>query len=151
MMTPDPIMYFLLMARRTAFFKLQDLFPECFLYREQSPQAEPLLCLREDSCPGNHNCMETLAKRLKIMFDLLSHADLILLYYKKRNIPGMGAGVFWKDFRDPRTITMNPKAWARLKLRGKVLQFQPDESFFLSGRSPDPEEKDEATKDQLTV
>ena len=137
------IMYFLNLSDRTAFFKLQDIFPECFLNREKSPQAEPMTCLR-DSCPTNHNCMETLAKRLNALFDLLKGIDLFILYFKKRNITGLGAGVFWRDMREPRVITMNQGAWNRLKLRGAIYQFQPDPSFFLSGKSQAPDVEEEA-------
>lgn len=137
------IMYFLNLSNRTAFFKLQDIFPECFLHREKAPQAEPMICLR-DSCPVNHNCMEILAKRLHALFDLLPGVDLILLYSKKRNIEGLGTGVFWRDMQEPRVITMNPGAWKRIKLRGAVYQFQPGSSFFLSGKGPEPDVEEEA-------
>jgi hypothetical protein len=132
------IMYFLEVTGKSAFFKLQDIFPECFLYRDQSPRVEPLLCLKEDVCHVGKGCMDTLAKRIKVLFDLLPKADLILLYYKKRNVPGMGAGVFWRDFSAPRVITLNLKAWERLKLRGSVYQLQPEDGFFLSGQAPQP-------------
>lgn len=135
------ICYFLVLSSKTAFFKLDDLFPECKLYQEQAPMTEPLICLASDSCPVNHNCMETLVRRLKMIFgEITPQADLILLYFRKRNVPGLGAGVFWKDFREPRVITMNPLAWARVKTRGDAFQFLPGETFFLSGQAPPPEE-----------
>jgi hypothetical protein len=133
--------YFLVLNQKTAMFKLEDLFPECSLYREQSPRAEPLVCLAEDNaCTVGHNCMESLVRRLKLVFEeLLPQAQLILLYFRKRNVPGLGAGVFWRDFREPRVFTVNPRAWERVKRRGVVFQFVPGESFFLTGKAPEPE------------
>jgi len=136
----QPIFYFLVLSTKTAMFKLNDLFPECQLYREKSPQVEPLVCLRDDSCPVNHSCMLHLVNRLKVLFhEIVPQAELILLYFRKRNTEGLGAGVFWKDFREPRVFTVNPKAWERVKIRGATYQFLPSESFFLTGRAPSPE------------
>ena len=145
------IMYFLVMSSRTAFFKLEEIFPECYLNREKSPQIEPLICLREErACHVNYNCMEIIAKRIRLMFDeFLQNADLTVLYFRKRNIEGLGAGVFWRDFREPRVITMNPTAWSKIKQRGNLYQFYPEPSFFLSGKSANPEESTE--KEQLLV
>lgn len=133
------MMYFLLMSRKTALFKFNDLFPECALYIEKHPQIEPTMCLRETAaCTVGHNCMETLAKRIKVLFEeVLDGVDLLILYFKKRNMPGMGAAVFWRDFREPRVITMNQGAWNKIKERGWVYQFTPGSSFFLSGQASD--------------
>jgi hypothetical protein len=138
---PNPVMYFVVMSSRTAFFKLEDIFPECFLYRESSPQIEPLICLREDnSCHVGRNCMNALVGRIRMLFDqVLPNANLVVLYYKKRNLPGIGAGVFWRDFRTPRTITVNPYAWSKIKQRGELFEFHPDSGFFLTGKSAPPE------------
>lgn len=146
------MMYFLLMSQRTAFFKLEDLFPECFLYREKHPQIEPAICIAEDAaCTVGKNCMETLAKRLKVLFDeLLVDTDLILLYYRKRNLPGIGAAIFWRSFEEPRLITVNPTAWEKIKKRGSVYQFTPGPSFFLTGKAPDavaPQNQDTSVLD----
>lgn len=136
----QPIFYFLVLSSKTAMFKLDDLFPECRLYREKAPQAEPLICIRDDSCPVNHGCMASLVRRIKMLFEeIVPQAELIILYFRKRNVPGLGAGVFWKDFREPRVITVNQQAWERVKFRGTTFQFLPSESFFLSGRGPEPE------------
>jgi len=146
---PKELMYFLLLSSKTAFWKLEDLLPECFLYREKYERIEPLICLREDhSCHVGQNCMETVAKRLHALFEqvLPRYVDLVLLYFRKRNLPGMGAGVFWKDFRTPRVINMNLGGWNRVKLRGEVLRFTPGESFFLSGRAPEPTQEPAQSK-----
>jgi hypothetical protein len=101
---------------------------------------EPLVCLAEDlACTTGHGCMEALVKRLKMLFEeFRPEPKLILLYYRKRNVPGLGAGVFWPNFREPRTITINPTAWERLKKRAAVYQFLPSEGFFLTGQAPEP-------------
>jgi hypothetical protein len=137
------LMYFVVFSRKTAFFKLQDLLPECFLYREDSPQLEPLICLQEEnSCHVGRNCMETLVKRLHTVFEeILQHVDLILLYYKKRNMPdSIGAGLFWSNLEDLNVVTINRTAWNLIKNRGEVFQFQPGTDFFLTGSTAPPEE-----------
>lgn len=148
---PGGSIYFVLFCGKTAFFKLQDLFPECFLHREKVPLAEPMTCILNDSCPVNHNCMETLAKRIFVMFEeVLPAAKMIVLYYKKRNIPGLGGTIFWRSMKEPRVITMNPFAWNRVKQRGEVYEFTPSPSFFLTGNTKSPKfiEK-ELAKDKL--
>ena len=129
------MVYFVVMSSKTAFFKLEDVFPECSLYREKYPNLESLVCIRADACHAGHNCMETLTKRLHVIFDdLLPSVELIFLYFKKLGDLGMGAGVFWRDFREPRVITVNPKGWHRIKRCGDVYKFTPEPGFFLSGR-----------------
>lgn len=144
-MVQQSIQYFLVLSSKTAFFKLDNIFPECALYRDQSPRIEPLICLAEDmACTVGHACMDTAVRRLKMLFsEIVPTAELILLYYRKRCVPGIGAGVFWKDFREPRIITVNPKSWERVKFRGVAFQFSPSESFFLSGQSEKPQESQE--------
>jgi hypothetical protein len=135
------IMYFVVFSSKTAFFKLDDIFPECLFYRDKSPQIEPLACLQEDNaCTEGRHCMETLSKRIFVMFEEVCDCDLLILYFKKRNYQGLGAGVFWKDMREPRIITMNPSAWSRIKMHGNVYRFNPGHEFFLSGSSAPPKE-----------
>ena len=90
------IMYFVVFSSKTAFFKFEDIFPECFHYRDQHPQIEPLVCMREDyACTVGKGCLDTLAKRIFILFEeVCANADLIILYYRKRNVQGLGAGLF---------------------------------------------------------
>jgi hypothetical protein len=144
------ILYFVVFSSKTAFFKLQDIFPECFFYRDQSPQIEPLVCMREDNaCTVGKNCMDVLAKRVYILFEeVCLDADVVILYYRKRNIQGMGAGVFDREFKNPRIITMNPSGWNMVKRRGNIYQFDPSQDFFLSGQAAPPE-KTEKHEDQL--
>jgi len=136
--------YFVTFCEKTSFFKLQDIFPECFLHREEVPQVEPLICVRNDSCPVNHNCMEALAKRIYILFkEVLPTSRMIVLYFKKRNIPGIGGCIFWRSMDEPRLITVNPFAWAKVKRRGTIYEFSPGPSFFLTGRTAPPEPTEE--------
>lgn len=141
------ILYFVVFSSKTAFFKLEDIFPECFFYREDSPQIEPLICLREEnSCTVGKNCMDVLAKRLYVLFEeVCLNSDLIILYFKKRNVPGLGAGVFDSEFENPKVITMNPHGWNMIKSRGNIYQFDPSQDFFLTGSAPPPEKVEKSS------
>ena len=132
--------YFLTFCEQTAFFKLQDIFPECFFHREGTP-IEPMFCMTGD-CPVNHNCMEMLSKRVYVLFqEVLGNVELLIFYYRKRCAPeSIGATLFWRDMREPRNITVNPWAWQRIKARGVVFQFSPPPLFFVTGRTAAPQE-----------
>ena len=138
---PKELIYFLQLSSKSSFWKVDDVFPECLLYREHAPRIDPLICIKENTCHVGHNCMEILVKRVHALFDEVvpKYVNLILLYFKKRNTNGIGAGVFWRDFRTPRIITLNPGGWRTVKARGEVFRFTPGESFFLSGRTLPPE------------
>lgn len=136
--------YFVTFCEKTSFFKLQDIFPECFLNREHVPNVEPLVCVRDDTCPVNHNCMEALAKRVYILFEeVLPASKMIVLYFKKRNIPGIGGCIFWRTMSEPRVITINPFAWNKVKQRGTVYEFSPGPAFFLTGQAAEPQPTEE--------
>ena len=143
---PGGPLYFLLLCNHTAFFKLDSVFPECYLYRDQMPRTDPLMCLHS-TCPANHSCMETVAKRLFVLFnEVMPQVELIILYFRKQTTLGLGAGLFWKNMQEPRFITMNPSAWDLVKSRGFVFEFQPGASFFLSGAASTPELKSDSEK-----
>lgn len=130
----NKIMYFVVFSSKTAFFRLVDIFPECGLYQEKSPQLEPMVCLTENVCHVGHSCMDKLARRVHAIFEeVVPSADLLLLYYRKRNYDGLGASIFYRDMSNPRNITMNPYAWERIKRRGKIFEFDPSVDFFLTG------------------
>jgi len=146
---PGGSILFLIFCEHTVFFKLDSIFPECYLHRDQMPRTDPLMCLYSN-CPGNKNCMETLAKRIFVLFhEVITQADLIVLYYRKQTSDSLGAGLFWKDMREPRYITMNPSAWDLIKTRGLVFQFTPGPYFFLTGSAPPPKEETESEKSAL--
>ena len=137
---------FLLFCSKTAFFKLDSLFPECKLYREQMPRTDSLMCLGS-SCPGNHNCMETLAKRIFVLFkEIIPQVKLIVLYFRKQGSTSIGAGLFWSDMREPRLITINPSAWEMIKYRGLLYEFTPSPQFFLTGNSAISAQPEDNTK-----
>jgi hypothetical protein len=141
----NSMMYFVIFSRKTAFFKFEDVFPECFLYRKDSPQLEPLICLLEDgACHVGKNCMETLVKRLHILFEeILQNVDMLLLYYRQNYDPNsIGCGIFWRNLQDFQVRTINRTAWQMVKNRGSVFQFQPGTNFFLSGKAAPPKEPD---------
>lgn len=144
---PTSLMYFVVFSKKTAFFKLDSVLPECFLYREESPQLEPLICLLEDgACHAGKNCMETLVKRLHVLFEeILHNVDMIILYFRQRYDPNsIGCGIFWRNLKDFQVRTVNRSAWDVIKDRGEVFQFQPGVDFFLSGNAAPPEEPDSA-------
>jgi hypothetical protein len=147
MSEPGGAFYFVSLNKKTIFFKLQDIFPECFVHRERVPNVDPMLCLQGE-CPVNHNCMETLAKRIFVLFkEILPAAQLIVLYYKKRIVEGMGGSLFWRDMREPRNISINPWGWESAKKRSLIYKFEPGPYFYLTGSAPPPEEiSDESVK-----
>jgi len=137
---PGGPIYFVSLNSKTIFFKLQDIFPECYFHREQSPNVEPMLCL-QGSCPTNHNCMETLAKRIFILFqEVLPAAKLIILYYRNKNINRIGGSLFWRDMREPSNISINPWGWESAKNRSIIYKFEPGPQFFITGSAPSPKE-----------
>jgi len=147
---PSKLMYFVIFSQRTAFLKLEDVLPECFYLRRESPQLEPLLCLLEDNaCHVNQNCMEKLVKRLHVLFEEVMHGiDLILLYYRQRAVvDSIGCGIFWRNLRDFKIATINRSAWAMIKNRGNVFQFQPATEFYLSGAASAPPEEPESPEE----
>lgn len=126
-------MYILEVNKKTLFTKFLEVYPECeFLIRDQS-NLYPLLCL-QSSCPRAANCMEKLARRVKELFDAFPQAELLVLYFKYRDAPGkLRAGVFWKDMREPRFITMNPGAWKKFKEIGEVYEWELPSELLLGG------------------
>jgi hypothetical protein len=115
----------------TIFTKLKDVYPECFLLIEQASSLFPLRCLK-DHCPRNANCMEKLANRVKYVFDSFPKAQLLVLYFAYPDRPGATrAGIFWRDMREPRFITMNRSGWEKMKQMGVVYEWQLPDDLFL--------------------
>ena len=81
--------------------------------------------------------MEKLAKRVKHIFDTFERTELLILYFKYRDHPTrLRAGVFWRDLREPRLITMNPYAWEKLKEIGTVYEYTLPDVLFLGTMDP---------------
>lgn len=133
-MTPKSSMLVLhLVSQRkgtgTLWAKMDDVFPECGLLIKDATRMEQLQCFI-DSCHVGANCMERLARRIKVLFDAFPKTELIYLYYRRRSDGLLRAGLFWSDFREPRLISMNRGAWERLKHHGQVFQFTPPDGFY---------------------
>lgn len=131
--------YFLSLSNKynsdfTAFFKFQDILPECYFNREGSG-LEVATCIKNMDCHVNHNCFEILFKRVNILFNetVVHGTSIILLYFRKVGVPGLGAVVFDRQFDkvEPRWITMNPSAWNKVKNYSEVYSFKTNSEFFL--------------------
>jgi hypothetical protein len=119
-------------GRSVVFMKLRDLYPECLFLIEDLMQMFPLRCLRDDGCPRNMSCMGTLVKRLQYVFETFDDADLVLLYFSYRDMPGsQRAGVFWRDMREPRYTVFNRTAWEKMKSKGQVFEWRLPDNLFL--------------------
>ena len=80
--------------------------------------------------------MPTLTKRIHTLFDqVIPYVDMVVLYFKRRNTSGLSAAIFWRDFRDPKIITVNKMAFQKLQKYGQVFEFHPDVGFFLGSSS----------------
>lgn len=116
-------MLILSVQSKTIFAKLKDVYQECEVLIDGSPQLYPLRCL-VDHCPKNANCMETLAKRVNCIFEAFPEAQLLLLYFSYHDRQGsIRAGVFWRDMREPRYITLNRTGWQKMKEMGVVYEW----------------------------
>ena len=69
--------------------------------------------------------MERLAKRVKFVFDKFPASQLLILYFKYHDRPNsLRGGVFWRDMKEPRVITMNPYSWEKIKKIGEVFELE---------------------------
>lgn len=139
MNAPAPFYTLLVTSERrgtsTLFAKIDDVFPECGVLIHNADRMDRLQCF-VDSCHVGANCMEKLAVRLRAMFDTFPTAQLCYLYFKRRSDGKMRAGLFWRDFRNPRMLGINKWAWERMKTYGQVYQFAPPADFFGIGAPP---------------
>lgn len=121
-------------GRRTAFMKLDFVYPECKVLLDRNDKLYPLQCLRT-SCPKNQACMDVLARRVKYLFDnVVPSAGLLILYYTWIDHPSkIRAGVFFPDFREPRQITCRRAMFTRYKNEGDVFAWEPTKEFYLLG------------------
>ena len=129
-------MYVLDVQKHTIFIKMQEVFPECTLQIEGAPNLHPFFCL-VSNCFRNANCMGKLATRIKYIFDQWPKAQLLILYFSYQDRPGsQRAGLFWRDMREPRYITMNRTAWVKLKKMGIVYEWGLPAELFLGTTAP---------------
>jgi hypothetical protein len=119
-------------GKSAIFMKLKDVYPECEFLIQDADQLFPLRCIRDDGCPRNQRCLETLAKRVHHVFNTFADSDLLLLYFRYHDAPGTHrAGVFWRDMKEPRFITFNRSVWERMKQIGVVYQWSLPDTLFL--------------------
>lgn len=116
--------------KKTLFIKVDWVYPECKFLIGKEPKLYPFLCLK-DHCPRNMNCMDKLAHRVKYIFDSFPEAKLLILYFTHHDSTSRRAGVFWRDMREPRFITMNRSYWEKLKKIGIVYEWELPDSLFL--------------------
>lgn len=129
----EPIYYFRF-QHKTAFVKLEYLFPECFILIEGKEKLHPLKCL-EGMCSANANCMEGLAKRVHYFFDnVVLDAELIIAYFKYPDRPqSIRAGIFHRDMEEPRITVLNPWAFKKFQKEGDTYKWVPPEEFYQLG------------------
>lgn len=128
-------MYILEVNNKTIFARLKDVYPECEVLINGSPQLYPLRCLA-DHCPKNANCMEKLVHRVKFLFDTFPNAQLLVLYFAFPDRPGsIRCGIFWSDFSEPYFRTINRASWELFKKKGTVYEWEMPQSLFLTGRA----------------
>ena len=112
-------MYVIEVNGKTILAKFTDMYPECEFLISDQEQLHPLICLKSH-CHRAANCMEKLVKRVKHLFDAFPKAELLILYFRYKNDPGIKGGVFWKDLSEPRLIPVNSFAWKKIKSLGTV-------------------------------
>lgn len=125
-------MYVLEVNKKTLFIKMKEVFPECEFLIRGEPQLYPFICLRTEQCHRGLSCMPRLEPRIRYIFDQFSFAELLVLYFRYQDKPkSQRAGLFWKDGREPRCITMNPYAWEKFKTIGTTYEWSLPDSLFL--------------------
>lgn len=127
---------FFTFQKHTVFIPLKYIYPECSVLIEPYQQLSPLHCLREDGCPANKNCMETLAKRVNYFFTFVTpEAELLIAYFKYRDRGNsIRAGVFDRNMKEPRVMTLNPFAFKKFQREGITYTWMPpDEFLFMHG------------------
>jgi len=122
-------------GRSTLFVKLDYLFPECQFLINDLPKMSPLICFRENGCPRNRNCIETLHKRVNCILDTFTDVDHLILYFKYRDRPGSQRAVlFYRDERDPKYFVLNRCSWDKFKHVGTIYEWVLPNELFLSAK-----------------
>jgi len=126
----EPVYYFRFQYK-TAFIKLDYLFPECSLLIEGKEQLHPLKCL-EGTCHANANCMEGLAKRVHYFFDnVATDAELVIAYFKYHDrAKSLRAGIFHRTMEEPRVMTLNPWGFRKFQKEGETFKWIPPAEFY---------------------
>lgn len=124
---------------------LRYCYPECGVLIEPHPRVQPLQCYRT-SCPANQNCAEIMAHRVHYLFEevLLDAVEMLFLYFKLRDnqgfwvqsewVPSLGAGLFYRDMREPHWMRLNRWGFNKVKDEGTTMRWVPtDEFLFITG------------------
>ncbi len=128
----QPINFFVF-SSKTAFMPVRFIYPECAIMLKEHPNAKPLQCL-VDSCPISTSCMETVAKRVHMLFDTAfdSKVELCVAYYSHPSSPGSIWGIeFWRDFQEPKVSLLNRSFFGRCKRDGIIMQWTPNTEYYL--------------------
>jgi len=135
-MNRDPIFYFTF-HKKTAFFPLKYIYPECFFHIKDSPQLIPIACFLSDSCPAGVNCGEILVKRVHYLFDnVVPESEMLLAYYKYKDRPkSIRCAVFTKDLDPPKLYTVNPFAFKKFQREGTTYSWVPPDEYTYMGGS----------------
>lgn len=101
----------------TVIMKLEDLYPCASLLRPH-PQLEPLHCFREDQCPANIGCVDSLVRSSKEIMEKLNATQLIAYYFVKSG--SYRALVVNNEFEAKDTV-INKHSLERLLNQGKAV------------------------------
>lgn len=137
MKTSDNLAFFTF-QERSVFMPLRYIYPECMQLIDQSDQLYPLFCLRNDHCPKNQGCMDVLARRLDYLFtQVVPAAKMIVAYFKYRDNPdSIRAGIFMRDMKEPRLITLNRSAFVKFQREGVMYSWFPTEEYIKISPTP---------------
>ena len=141
------LIHYFVFQEHSAFMPLRYAYAECSVLIEPHPRVEPLQCY-QTSCPANRNCAEITARRIHYLFEeiLSDDVEMLFLYFKMRNksflsevgkIPSLGAGVFYKDMREPRWMVMNRWGFNRVRNEGVASSWLPTDEFLFMGGTKD--------------
>lgn len=129
----DPIAFFVF-QRKNLFIPLRFVYGECFPLIADRPQLSPLQCL-QTTCPVNAGCMDILAKRVNYLFtQVVPAAELLIAYFKYPDRPNsVRAGIFYRDLREPRVMTLNKAAFKKFQNEGIAYTWIPPDEYLLMG------------------
>jgi len=128
-----PIAFFVF-QKKNLFIPFKFVYGECFPLIEKRDQLSPLHCLQK-TCPVNAGCMDILAKRVNYLFtQVVPSAELMVAYFKYRDRPqSIRAGIFYRDMREPRVMTLNQAAFKKFQKEGESFIWIPPDEYTLMG------------------
>lgn len=115
--------------QKTIIAKLQDLYPECSVLIQGYDRLSLLGCFK-DTCHRDAGCLDKLAKRVKAIFDSFEFANMLLVVFRDRDNKKIKAGVFWRNFKFPKLINVNPYGWQRITELSTQYEWAPPRELF---------------------